>query len=142
MRILPYRTNDNVIEGLVLTFVNVTMMKTIQEEHARLLQSLDGSQVNVYGQDPSLLITWVSGSPFGKPPADLIGKSDKELFVPEDTAKLAAVKNAVLATGIARRERAQIAGEQQLYDLYMKPMRDAAGRISGIACVAVQIPHA
>jgi len=35
MRILPYRTLDNVIEGAVLTFVDITEMKKARDELER-----------------------------------------------------------------------------------------------------------
>jgi hypothetical protein len=125
----------------VLTFVEVTMLKTLQEEHARLLEAFAGSPVNIYGQDPSLVITWVGGSLFGKGAAEMLGKSDRDLFVPEDVASLDSVKHAVLATGVAQRQRARALGERRLYDIYVRPARDGAGRVCGLACVAVELPE-
>ena len=43
MRILPYRTTDNVIDGLVLTFVDITTLKLLLHEQGRLLDALRGS---------------------------------------------------------------------------------------------------
>jgi two-component system CheB/CheR fusion protein len=36
MRILPYRTTDNMIDGLVITFVDITKIKELQQSEARL----------------------------------------------------------------------------------------------------------
>ena len=36
MRIMPYRTLDNVIEGVVITFVDISKIKRMQEELRRL----------------------------------------------------------------------------------------------------------
>lgn len=41
VRILPYRTVDNVVDGVVLTFVDITDLRTAQEEISRLNQLLD-----------------------------------------------------------------------------------------------------
>jgi two-component system CheB/CheR fusion protein len=142
MRILPYRTNDNRIDGLVLTFVDVTMMKTLEEEHARLLEALQGSPVTVYGQDASLVIGWAAGPVFGKAAAEVIGKSDRDLFVAEDMANIDAIKRVVLATGEPKTARARIAGDQRLCELHIAPARDATGSIGGLTCVAVELPTA
>ena len=42
MRILPYRTVDNVIKGLVLTFNDITQLKTVEKKGAQALAMLDG----------------------------------------------------------------------------------------------------
>ena len=40
MRILPYRTVDNVIDGVVITFINITQLKQTTEELQKLTASL------------------------------------------------------------------------------------------------------
>lgn len=40
MRIMPYRTTDNVIDGLVLTFIDITKFKALQREQERLLANV------------------------------------------------------------------------------------------------------
>jgi len=51
MRILPYRTLDNVIDGAVLTFVDITTarkaQRVLQETEAILKAALDNSQVGI-----------------------------------------------------------------------------------------------
>ncbi len=61
MRILPYRTLDNVIEGAVITFVDITEAKKAQdalrlhEERTRV--ALNASPVVVFNQDRNCVIT-------------------------------------------------------------------------------------
>ena len=43
-RILPYRTNDNRIEGVVITFADISDLKSIEQELARLLTSEQGAR--------------------------------------------------------------------------------------------------
>ena len=43
MRILPYRRLDNVIDGLVLTFQNITQLSQAQEQRARLAAIVESS---------------------------------------------------------------------------------------------------
>ena len=44
MRILPYRTVENVIDGVVITFVNITQLKQTTEELQKLTASLTNSR--------------------------------------------------------------------------------------------------
>jgi len=41
MRIIPYRTTENVVEGLILTFADITYQKQVQEELRYLSQALE-----------------------------------------------------------------------------------------------------
>jgi len=43
MRILPYRTHENVIDGLVLTFNDITLVKTVQREASRAMRLMEGA---------------------------------------------------------------------------------------------------
>ena len=65
MRILPYRTLDNVIEGVVITFVSISAAKKAQEElretQAILRAALDNSQVGIAIADaPSGALRYVN----------------------------------------------------------------------------------
>jgi two-component system, chemotaxis family, CheB/CheR fusion protein len=56
MRILPYRTLNNAIEGAVLTFVDITAARKLQaelrESEARLRVALSTSPIRRSGGDP------------------------------------------------------------------------------------------
>ncbi|MFA4985964.1 MAG: chemotaxis protein CheB [Candidatus Brocadiia bacterium] len=65
MRILPYRTLDNVIEGAVITFVNITETKkareALRETRAILQAALDQSQAGIaIGDAPHGLLRYVN----------------------------------------------------------------------------------
>ncbi len=141
LRILPYRTTDNVIDGLVLTFVDVTTLKGLQEEQDRLLGALRGSLASLIGQDRQLRVTWASSAVFGKSPAELIGKADAELFAEPDAGRLRELKRRVLEHGTAEKGRIGLTldGEKKVYDLYMEPKRSSAGEINGLACLVIDV---
>jgi len=67
MRIQPYRTMENVIEGAVLTFVDVTAAKTMNEdprvkaEHLRIAVSV--SSISLFNQDTDLRYTCIFTTP-------------------------------------------------------------------------------
>jgi two-component system CheB/CheR fusion protein len=140
-RILPYRTTDNVIEGLVFTFVDITKLKAVQAEQDRLVDVLQRSPVGVFGQDRDLRITWTADAVFGRPSDTLLGKTDADLLEPADAEALTAVKRGVLEQGVPARQRTTLAvdGRHHTYDLYLEPQRDDAGRVVGLSCVAVDL---
>ncbi len=138
MRILPYRTTDNLIDGLVLTFVDVSKIRALQTEQERLLNALEGSPVGMFEQDEELRYTWTGTSLFGRERAKVIGKSDAEIF--SATESLAALKRQVLVTGTPQRARISlvVGDEQRSYDLYVAPKRAAPGHIVGLCGVAME----
>ena len=141
LRILPYRTTDNTIEGLVLTFIEVTRLKLLQLERERLVQALFNSPASAFGQDAALRYTWACKQVFGQPSANLIGKTDAALFGAADTERLSVMKRRVLATGVSDRQQLSldINGGPRTYDLYIEPNRDGDGRVAGLSCVAVDM---
>lgn len=141
MRILPYRTTDNVIEGVVLTFVDVTRVKEIEREQSRLLAALRASPVGVFGQDLQLRVTWAESAVFGRTPAQLVGMTDAQLFEPADVESLARLKRPVLQGEGPQHQRIELSidGQRRAYDLYIEPQRDGSRAIVGLSCVAMDV---
>jgi two-component system CheB/CheR fusion protein len=57
LRMRPYRTVDNVIDGVVLTFVDVTESQRMNQEHARLAAIVNASKDAIFGISLSDRIT-------------------------------------------------------------------------------------
>ncbi len=62
---------------------------------------LAGSNQIVFSQDKNLIHTWIYNPHPDFKPNDIIGKSDKDLHVPETAAVLSSIKQKVLDTGNA-----------------------------------------
>ncbi len=141
MRILPYRTTENVIDGLVLTFVDITKMHTLQEDRRRLVEVLRTSTTKIFEQDLELRFRWVCQPVFGHEPDALVGKTDRDLFAPEVAAEMTALKRDVLANEREARQRFQITldGERRVYDFFVEPARELNGEVSGVSCVATDL---
>jgi two-component system, chemotaxis family, CheB/CheR fusion protein len=88
MRIRPYRTVDNVIDGVVITFVDITQRKRYEEDRARLAAIVDSSQDAVIGHSFDGFITsWNRGAEriFGFTADEAMGKP-LSILLPADQA--------------------------------------------------------
>jgi two-component system, chemotaxis family, CheB/CheR fusion protein len=142
MRIQPYRTMDNVIEGVVLTFTDITATRKLhaelRESEARLRIALDSTSIVLFNQDTDLRYTWIHNPNPGFKAEQVIGKTDADLLPEQDAAAMTAIKQRVLESGKGARQDVQttIAGKTLVYDLTVEPLRDSAGVIVGITCAS------
>jgi two-component system CheB/CheR fusion protein len=141
MRILPYRTTENMIDGLVVTFVNVTKVRGLQEQTKRLLGALGNSPTGVSLQDRELRYEWSFGSVFGRWPNAIAGRTERDLLGETDAKSVSALKRQVLETGKHARERVRVAsdGQQHVYDLFIDVVADAAGAPTGVTTVITEL---
>ena len=72
---------------------------------------------------------------------DFLGKTDADLFPPEDAAPLTALKRQVLETGTGTRAevRTTIGGVPFYYDLTLEPVTDERGATVGVLGVSHDI---
>jgi two-component system CheB/CheR fusion protein len=78
LRMRPYRTVENVIEGVVLTFVDITEREAHEAERARLASIVEWSRDAIIGYAPDGTITsWNAGAEraLGHPAAQILGRS-------------------------------------------------------------------
>lgn len=145
MRIIPYRTLEDKIEGVVITFTDITVRvvaeQALLESENRFRQTLSNSSIVVFNQDRDLKYLWIYNPNPGFDPNSTIGKNDFDLL-PEDEAKfLFEIKQSVLETGIPRRVEVTttINGQKFYYDLSVEPYRDRTNEIVGVSCVSFDI---
>lgn len=145
MRIQPYRTMDNVIEGAVLTFVDVTEARKLHEalrvNEERLRVALSAVSICVFNQDTDLRYTWIQNPNFGFVTEQIIGKTDVDLLREKDAATLTTIKRKVLESGKGARRNVQvtIADQTVVYDLMIEPLHDVAGAVVGITCAMLDV---
>lgn len=145
MRIQPYRTMDNVIEGAVLTFVDVTAARKLHEalrvNEERLRVALSASSICVFNQGVDLRYTWIHNPNFGFEKGQLMGKTDAEVLPESVAAALTAIKRRVLESGYGEREtiRTTVAGKSMLHDLTVEPLRDSVGTVVGITGALLEV---
>ena len=140
MRILPYRTMENMIDGLVVTFVNVTKVRGLQEQTRRLLSALSSSATGVCAQDRELRYEWAFGSIFGRWPNEVNGRTDRDLLRDEDSEALGQLKRRVFESGKPAHERVRLSpqGQAKLFDLYLAPVREGE-QVIGVTSVITEL---
>ena len=91
-RVLPYRSTDDRIEGVVITFIDITQRRQSEEElreseeHLRLILE-SATDYAIFTLDvPQTITDWNSGAEriFGYRRTEIVGQSVEALFVPED----------------------------------------------------------
>lgn len=145
-RVHPYRTHDNRIDGVVITFADVTDLKAAQQDlrhsEQRFRTALDGSPITVFHQDLELRYTWMHNPVLVREPSLAIGRTDVELMGDvEDARRLEDLKRRVIGSQSGVREVVQHRheGRTRYADLKLEPLHDDQGRVVGIAGAAMDI---
>ncbi|MGH7436960.1 MAG: chemotaxis protein CheB [Polyangiaceae bacterium] len=139
VRIMPYRTLDNVIDGLVLTFTDATasknMERALREQASQLQQMADGLpnlswSFRADGACDSVGPQWEKFT--GKPAADQLGFGWLEVIHPDDRERVragwAAAIKAATEFNIEFRIRERN-GQYGWFQSRTLPIRDAAGAV-------------
>jgi two-component system, chemotaxis family, CheB/CheR fusion protein len=137
-RLLPYRTLDDKIDGVVLTFLDITKLKTAEgqvkggEERWRLVvESMEEHAIFAIALD-GRISSWNSGAQhiFGYSESEAIGMPAEKLFTPEDRAHQIPEQEMkkALIDGRANNERWHIRKDGSLFYAsgVMTLMRDSA----------------
>ena len=111
----------------------------LSEERFRI--ALKSAPVVVFTQDRQLRYTWINSPVLAWNRQDYVGKTDAEIIGDEKAARLTAIKQEVLRTGVGSRSEVSVAFEGVTYyfDLIVEPLRDAGGTLLGLICSATDI---
>ncbi|MFL6659610.1 MAG: PAS domain-containing protein, partial [Massilia sp.] len=145
VRIMPYRTQDNRIDGVVITFVDISAAKTLEralrmsEERFRI--ALEHAPITVFNQDTDLRYTWMHTLQPQLRANEVIGKTDADLFSADDAARLTQLKRQALDDGtrVHTEISTSMLGNLHYYDFVAEPTRDSNGKIVGVAGVTWEI---
>jgi two-component system CheB/CheR fusion protein len=150
MRVLPYRTAENRIDGVVITFLDITERKQLQEARRRTEDRLrlvleEVTDYAVFTIDTEGVIdTWnaTAAHTFGYSEAEAIGQNVQILFTPEDRERgvpgmerrLALEKGKAADGWYVRKD-----GSRVLVTGSMSPLKDADDRTIGHVTVAREL---
>jgi two-component system, chemotaxis family, CheB/CheR fusion protein len=145
MRIQPYRTLENVIEGAVITFIDITSLKKMQEalkeSETRFQAVMKGAAVIVAHIDRDLRYVWIYNPQEGFDAAPLIGKRDDEIAANEGSRKLMSLKRRAIESGEGARARLPLSviGGEKVYDVVVEPIKDGEGVVIGATTTAFEV---
>jgi two-component system CheB/CheR fusion protein len=145
-RIMPYRTRDNRIDGVVITFVNVTERKKTADAVVRRLAAIvETSADAIYSKDlDGTILTWNRAAEgfFGYTHDEAVGQSVRMLF-PEDRAGEFAKIMARLRRGETiqqmETERVRKDGKRVAVAVTASPVRDSGGKVVCASVIARDI---
>lgn len=114
--------------------------QALQESEERFRLALKNSPVLVAMQDCNLVYQWAYNT-WTRRPEDVVGRTDADLFAPEDMPSILAAKRRVLQNGeVVRHELWLTSNGQRLFlDCNYEPVRDSAGTIIGVGIAAVNL---
>jgi two-component system, chemotaxis family, CheB/CheR fusion protein len=145
MRIRPYRTVTDVIDGVVITFVDITERKRQEDARARLAAIVDSSQDAIISEDLEGIITsWNRGAEqlYGYTSQEVVG-GPIAVLIPPDRPEEAAELLARVRRGerIDRYEtvRKRKNGSLVEVSLTVSPVKNAEGNSIGASKIARDI---
>jgi two-component system CheB/CheR fusion protein len=145
LRVLPYRTRANVIEGAVATFIDVTELKRLEARARHLAAIVDSSSDAILGSTLDGIITsWNRGAEllFGYSTEEAIGLSRSFLIAPDRLGEIEEVKRR-LTTGEGgdpvETVRLRKDGSAVSVSLRISPVLDEAGKLAGYSVIARDI---
>ena len=141
---IPLPAAAGATEAVLLLTQEVTEQKlaadALRESEQRFRLALHNSPVSVAAQDRQLVYQWAYNQRT-RPPQDIIGKTDTDLFAPEDLPRILEVKRRVLQSGTESQLATWMTsnGRRVFLDVHYEPLRDSAGKITGIGMTAVNL---
>jgi PAS domain S-box-containing protein len=115
--------------------------EALRESETRLQVALRNLPVTVFMQNRDLRYTWIHNTDGAFDPQEVVGRTDADLFPPEEAEELMRVARQVIETG--RGERTEVGltlrGERRFSDVTLEPLRDAKGVVIGIAGVTFDV---
>jgi two-component system, chemotaxis family, CheB/CheR fusion protein len=145
MRMLPYRRIDDVIDGVVITFVDITDRRRIERERGVLSAIVDSSFDAIIGHTLEGTITsWnrAAEDMIGYRPDEVVGRSMSILFPAERGGEAAALSERIGQGEIMRSFDSKLVRKDQTpiaVALTVSPVKDARGTIVAASTIATDV---
>jgi len=112
------------------------------ESEQRFRLALKNSPVSVAVQDSNLVYQWAYNQQTRRP-EEIIGKTDADLFAPDEVVWIDEIKKRVLETGIEEHAEHWVTsnGQRLFLDLSYEPLRNSAGEVTGIGIAVVNLTN-
>jgi PAS domain S-box-containing protein len=140
----PYFDENGKLVRYVGATLDVTERRAaeeaLRESEARFRLALKSSPVVIAMQDANLVYRWAHNTRTRRA-EEVIGKTDADIFAPEDMPSILEAKRKALQTGEVVRHAHWLTsnGQRVFLDCYYEPIKDPAGRIIGVGVAAVNL---
>ena len=142
LNVLPYRTIDDQINGVVLTFYDVTDHRSLEESRRLLASIVESSMDSIITIDLKDEVTsWNKAAErlYGYAIGEVIGKKIAMLALPEDLAGVLAnsrkIKNGE-EVEIFDTVRLNKDGREMVLEVLLSPVLDGVGKVAGVSTIA------
>jgi two-component system CheB/CheR fusion protein len=146
VRTIPYLSSENVVDGVVITFVDITleMANAAKEKESAIKykELLKHTKSYIYKQDKNLKYIEYFDFGYGSLKDDIVGKSEREVIkVKAEADTLIKLKNKVLKSGIPLIKQIELTMNDRpsYFNLLIRPWLDKNQEIQGVACIASDI---
>ena len=145
LTISPVKGRSGVVVGASVVARDITEQRQAREalrlSEERFRVALKNAPVVVFSQDLQLRYTWINSPLLTMAPENYLGRTDAEVFGGEQGARLTAIKEEVLRTGMDSHTEVTVTlkGERRYFDLVVEPLRNGGGKILGLLCSAIDI---
>ncbi len=145
LRILPYRTLDNLIDGVVLTFIDITELRLAQEQRDCLARIVESSQDAILSKTLEGVVTsWNAGAErmYGYSASEMIGHPVDVLIPPERRSELGPVLEALRrGEAVAPYETVRVRKDGRRLHVLLanSPVLGSDGRLVGASAIAQDI---
>jgi PAS domain S-box-containing protein len=133
---------DELVRRAAQIVENARVHQMLRQTEQRFRVALAHSNITLFEQDVESRYRWVYNPPRGLHAADVVGKTNDDLFPPEEAARVNALDRAVLRAGERVQEELQITpprGDTLHLLVSQEPLRDASGAIVGLTGAATDI---
>lgn len=144
----PIRDAQGRLLGIILVFRDITERRqreaTLQDNHALLHAIIEGTSDAVFMKDRQgryVMINTAGAQWLGKPVAEVLGRTDADLFASDSVPDILAYDRRVLTTGEPQsyEHTGTAGGNTRTYHSVKVPYRDRHGTIAGVIGIARDI---
>jgi two-component system, chemotaxis family, CheB/CheR fusion protein len=141
MRVLPYRRPGNVVDGLVLTFLDVTELNRALQQQGRLAAIVESSQDAIVGRSfEGTILTWNAAAEkmFGFAADEALGRPVSIIVPPEAQEQMNDVHERLKrGVGLAPFEGVRLTrdGRRLSVSIAVSPLKDLSGRLIGASTI-------
>ena len=153
LHVEPMLGQDNVVEGVCCSAVELTRVRLLEREQRRLSDELQtmlqryelamrGSNITVFTQDRDLRYISISHPVGDLTVEEIIGHTDDDILNEPTCADVVAFKQACLESGSPKDGEIGVgfkSGTLRWFDLHIEPLRTVTGEVTGLVGAAVDI---